>query len=88
MKCKSERFITLIGQTIILNMRVDIDGLAISLRLPMAWVRYQLSAGNMLDAFSQRGGFTCLMARLSSALKPSSREYEYYAMRHVKHPVR
>ena len=37
----------------------------------MAWVRTRLSAWGLLDASPQRGGFTCLTTRLSSALKSS-----------------
>ena len=44
----------------------------------MAWVRTQLNAQGFLDASLQQGSFTCLMTRLSSALKSSSREYDRY----------
>ena len=44
----------------------------------MAWVRTRLSAWGLLDASPQRGGFTCLTTRLSSALKSSSPKNDMY----------
>ena len=45
---------------------------------PRAWVRTLLSARGFLDASPQRGGFTCIRTRLSSALKFSSRGHDMW----------
>ena len=55
-----------------------LSGQELGANAPMAWVRTRLSAWGLLDAPSQRGGFTCLTTRLSSALKSSSPKNDMY----------